>query len=111
MPCAHQSASDLERLADRDSEGGLLLYQRLEKLGLTPADIEKAGFRHDLERTCGLCQDQGDCKHDLEMRPDSDEWKSYCPNRASLELLKAEKKEASPSEACHSGSGPCCCKS
>jgi hypothetical protein len=101
------SQSDLARLAERDGAGGLLLYKRLEQLGLTQADIEKAGFRRDLERTCGLCQDQGDCRHDLEMRADSDEWKAYCPNSRSLEMLQAEKK-ADAGKTCEGAA--CCCK-
>lgn len=104
------SVSDLERLAEQKSDGELLLYKRLEKLGLTADDMEKAGFRRDLERTCGLCQDQGDCRHDLEMRPDSDEWKAYCPNRQSLETLQAEMKQAKASGTCSGGGEACCCK-
>ncbi|MFM9942733.1 MAG: hypothetical protein ACKVP7_24925 [Hyphomicrobiaceae bacterium] len=87
------SASDLERLAARDNAASLLLYRRLAQLGLSREDIEEAGFRRDLERTCGLCAEHGDCLHDLEMRADSDEWRAYCPNRHSLELLEAAKKQ------------------
>lgn len=82
------SAGDLSRLAVRDSTAGLLLYDRLSKLGLTAADIEKAGFRPDLERTCGLCNAEEVCRHDLEMRPDESGWKSYCPNCSSLETMQ-----------------------
>lgn len=82
------SADDLTRLASRDTDAGLLLYERLQRLGLTHEDIERTGFRHDLERTCGLCDAQEMCRHDLAMRPDDPAWKSYCPNCTSLEALQ-----------------------
>jgi len=85
------SADDLTRLASRDSDAGLLLYERLTRLGLTREDIEKAGFQRDLERTCGLCDAQEVCRHDMDMRPDDDGWKSYCPNCTSLETLQTLK--------------------
>lgn len=84
------SPGDLTRLAARDAQASLLLHRRLSLLGLSSEDIERLGFRHDLERTCGLCGDQRVCEHDLEMRPDGDEWKRYCPNVASLERIAAE---------------------
>lgn len=89
------SPGDLTRLAARDEDASLLLYSRLERLGLTKDDIENAGFRRDLERTCGLCPDKDICQHDLDMRRDGDDWKIYCPNRYSLESVQAGKQARS----------------
>ncbi len=92
------SADDLTRLASRDSDAGLLLYERLTRLGLTREDIEKTGFQRDLERTCGLCDAQEVCRHDLDMRPDDAAWKSYCPNCTSLEAV--QKLSAATKDKC-----------
>ena len=88
------SVNDLTRLSERDDDATLLLYSRLQRLGLSKADIDQAGFRRDLERTCGLCPDKDICQHDLDMRAEGEEWKVYCPNRHSLEQLQAAKQAA-----------------
>ena len=87
------ATSELRRLSNRDPEARLMLHRRLEQLGLTLDEIEKAGLRRDLERTCGLCPDQATCEHDFDMRPESDDWKSYCTNRGTLEAYLAKKKQ------------------
>lgn len=91
---------ELTRLARRDADAEILLHRRLALLGLTAADAERLGMRRDLERTCGLCGEQAMCKSDLEMRPESEDWRSYCPNCGVLETLEAEVKKSTAAPCC-----------
>jgi hypothetical protein len=80
--------SELVRLAQRDAHAEILLYRRLQALGLAATDVERLGLKRDLERTCALCTEQEICRHDLDMRPDSDDWKNYCPNSGVLDAVE-----------------------
>lgn len=84
--------SQLESLASQGEASAHLLYRRLAEVGLDPLDILRSepGVLRDLERTCALCDGRRECAHDLEVRPDDPTWKTYCPNRETLEVLLAE---------------------
>lgn len=98
------SSDELQRLAAGEPDAARLLYQRLELIGLTRADIEKAGAARDMERTCALCDARGACEHDMAERPQSEAWKAYCPNEGTLAALQEEKaRTAGPTEKA------CCC--
>jgi hypothetical protein len=85
------SEGELERLAERDDDQALLLGERLELLGLDLRTLSQQGYLRDLERTCALCDSKDDCRHDFVARPDSDDWKSYCPNSGVLGDMLARK--------------------
>lgn len=84
------SMSELERLT-RSRKDGQLLYLRLAQLELDGATLKEQGYLRDLERTCALCDSQRTCQHDLNERPDSDEWERFCPNSGVLNSIAAEK--------------------
>lgn len=83
------SMSELERLT-RSRNDGHLLYQRLASLKLDGATLKEQGYLRDLERTCALCDSQGMCQHDLNERPDNDDWERYCPNATVLKSIAAQ---------------------
>jgi hypothetical protein len=77
------------RLAQMPNGSAALLARRLEALDLDPEEIrELSSFLYaDLQRTCALCQEHGRCTHDLDERPQSQDWRSYCPNAGTLRML------------------------
>lgn len=84
--------SQLKNLSTQGHGSADLLYRRLAEVGLDPTEIlrNEPGVLRDLERTCALCDGHRECAHDLENRPDDPTWKTYCPNRATLDVLLAE---------------------
>jgi hypothetical protein len=86
-------AGDLDLLLSRDGDPSLLL-RRMAALRLDPDDIgrsEPAMFR-DLQRVCVMCESRGECIRDLaaeETEPGSPNWRDYCPNVATLNMLAA----------------------
>lgn len=84
-------AGDLTRLAAGESDASRLLYARLQTLGLTMAAIQAkgAGSARDMERTCGLCADRALCEHDLEYRPESEDWRRVCPNSWTFDVMES----------------------
>ena len=87
------STKELKDLEARGPAAADLLYQRMQALGLTRADVERVaqGLTRDLERTCSCCNAKGVCEKDLARRPDDPAWKDYCPNATSLESVKGTK--------------------
>jgi hypothetical protein len=69
-----------------------LLASRLRALKLDPATLSAThpAVTQDLSRLCTLCKDKPRCMHDLEQRPDSAAWQSYCPNTSTLIALQQE---------------------
>lgn len=69
-----------------------LLGSRLRALKLDPATLSatKPAVARDLSRLCTLCRDKAQCRHDLEQRPESPAWQSYCPNTDTLKALQQE---------------------
>jgi hypothetical protein len=88
---------ELERLAETEPDASRLLYARLAELGLTMEEVEAtgAGARRDMERTCALCGDRAICAHDLTERPDSQEWRRFCPNNPVFTTVESQRESAS----------------
>lgn len=105
------STGELHELIDRGPEAARLLYERLARLGIEPADIERLGLGmiRDLERTCSGCGAKGVCEHDMAERPGDDRWKQYCGNSETIDEILATKPAAAETPA-GCGSATCCCK-
>ena len=91
------STDTLRDLVTRGPDAANLLYERMQALGISKADVEKAalGVMRDLQRTCACCNEKGVCEKDLAQRPDDQVWKSYCPNAFTLESLTELKARSS----------------
>jgi hypothetical protein len=85
----HIGTDTLRDLVARGPEAANLLYERMQALGISKAEVDKAaqGVMRDLQRTCACCNEKGMCEKDLAERPDDPVWKSYCPNAVTLESL------------------------
>jgi len=94
----HISTDTLRDLVARGPEAANLLYERMQALGISKADVDRAaqGVMRDLQRTCACCNEKGVCEKDLADRPDDPVWKSYCPNAVTLESLSELKARSSP---------------
>jgi len=90
------SANALEDLIERGPDAAHHLYERMQALGLTKADVDAAahGVMRDLQRTCACCNEKEVCEKDLAKRPGDPVWKSYCPNAFTLEPLTKLKVQA-----------------
>ncbi|MGA7323414.1 MAG: hypothetical protein WBX25_02735, partial [Rhodomicrobium sp.] len=84
------TAQDLEYLAEKGPDAAKLLYDRMDAIGVSKDDVEKAanGVLRDLERTCACCNEKGVCEKDLRKHPQDPVWQSYCPNAFTLLDLK-----------------------
>ena len=91
------STDTLRDLVARGPEAASLLYERMQALGISKADVDKAaqGVMRDLQRTCACCKEKGVCEKDLADHPDDPVWKSYCPNAVTLESLSELKARSS----------------
>ena len=91
------STDTLRNLVARGPDAANLLYERMQALGISKVDVDKAaeGVLRDLQRTCACCNEKGVCEKDLAERPDDPVWKSYCPNAVTLESLPELKARAS----------------
>jgi hypothetical protein len=87
------SVSDLQDLTAHGPEGAELLSRRMSALNLDSSQVARSepAVLRDLQRLCTICQSKGRCVHDLETDPQSERWRDYCPNVATLDALKAEK--------------------
>ena len=83
------SSDTLRDLIARGPGAANLIYERMQALGVSKADVDEAaeGVMRDLQRTCACCNDKGVCEKDLAKRPDDPVWKSYCPNVFTLDAL------------------------
>src|SRR5262245_45043676 len=65
------TSPELKDLAARGPDAARLLYERMQVLGLTKADVEQVarGLMRDMERTCACCDEKGVCEKDLATRP------------------------------------------
>jgi len=92
------SPSELRRLVIRGSDEADLLHRRLAILHLDVdalARSEPLLFR-DLQKLCALCESRGRCVRDLAREAnreptdvESRDWRDYCPNTATLNMLSA----------------------
>jgi hypothetical protein len=83
------STGTLEDLVARGPDAAAQLYERLDALGLSETDVERAaqGVLRDLQRMCACCDEKGRCEKDLRTDPDGAGWKDYCPNAVTLDAL------------------------
>ena len=83
------STDALKELVARGPDAAHLLYERMQALGVSKADLDHAahGVLRDLQRTCALCNGKVACERDLVKHPDDPVWKSYCPNAVTLQTL------------------------
>ncbi len=90
------SSNALENLVERGPDAAHNLYERMQALGLSKADVDAAalGVMRDLQRTCACCNEKGVCEKDLAERPRDPVWKTYCPNAVTLESLAKLKVQA-----------------
>jgi hypothetical protein len=89
------SAPEIRALASKwPDTSESLLASRLRALKLDPATLSttKPAVARDLSRVCTLCKDKPQCRHDLEQRPDSAAWQSYCLNTSTLKALQQEQE-------------------
>jgi hypothetical protein len=91
------STDTLRDLVARGPGAANLLYERMQALGISKADVDKAaqGVIRDLQRTCACCNEKGVFEKDLADRPDDPVWKNYCPNAVTLESLSELKARSS----------------
>lgn len=77
------------RLVSQPNGSAALLERRLAALDLDTEEVREIStlLFADLQRTCALCADKARCEHDLDHRPESREWESYCPNAGTLRTL------------------------
>lgn len=83
----------LNRLGHRTAD---LLPRRLKSQGLNPRDIDdkRPALMRDMQRVCTFCKRHGTCAREM-ARPleQSERWKTYCPNAATIEALSMDKVE------------------
>jgi hypothetical protein len=65
------SEDALRDLVARGPDAVHLLYERMQVLGLSKADVDLAahGVLRELQKTCALCNEKGMCEKDLARRP------------------------------------------
>ena len=61
------STNALKDLVARGPDAANLLYERMQALGISKADVDSAayGVMRDLQRTCACCNEKGVCEKDL----------------------------------------------
>jgi hypothetical protein len=80
------TAGELRTVVVRGEATTELLHRRMETLGIDAAQIDPAVLR-DLERACAACENDQECAHELDTRPQQAGWPRYCPNATTLEAL------------------------
>ena len=92
----NSDVSELRTLAGRWPESADLLPRRLSALHLEAQTLfkEQPLLANDLQKHCSLCLTKGQCKHDLDKRPDDPAWQSYCPNTMTLMAVSKARAEA-----------------
>ena len=92
----HISTNTLRDLVARGPGAADLLYERMQALGISKADVDRTaeGVMRDMQRTCAVCRKKGVCEWDVRERPDDPVWKTYCPNAVTLESLTKLKGQA-----------------
>lgn len=83
------SAGALEDVVARGRDAASHVYERMQALGLSQAEVEHAAMDvlRDLQRTCACCNEKGRCEKDLRDHPTDPVWRAYCPNAATLDSL------------------------
>ncbi len=90
------SVSELRLLVSRGPDAANLLLRRMGALRLDADEVrgsDPALFR-DLQRLCAVCESRGRCARDLARESagaGDEDWRDYCPNVATLNMLSALK--------------------
>jgi hypothetical protein len=89
------SHGELWELTKRAAAAADLLPKRMAALHLEPVIVAPRDLPvlRDMQRVCGLCRSKGRCMRDLVHDPNDPAWEKYCPNRATLNELKAGRIE------------------
>ena len=79
-------ATTLMNIAQHGNGPPVLLNRRLKLLGLDAEQLRRRepAAAQDLARCCALCGSKTRCARDLSSKPESQEWKNYCPNEPTL---------------------------
>jgi hypothetical protein len=82
------ATDDLYRL-DRLHADAAMMPKRLSQEGINPAVIqaEWPAVWKDLQRVCGNCRKKEVCRNELELAPDAQDWRRYCPNEHTIRTL------------------------
>ena len=84
------NGSTLLEVAGKGSGSADLLFRRLRFLGIDPEQLRKRepAVVQDLSRCCSLCTCKVRCARDMAREPHGKAWRSYCPNKATLDALR-----------------------
>ena len=79
----------LLQIAARSNGPPSLLNRRLAFLGIDREQLRRhePATAQDLARCCALCGSKARCSRDLASKPESRDWKDYCPNEPTLAAL------------------------
>lgn len=82
--------STLLEVARKGSGSAALLFRRLPLLGIDPEQLRRRepAVVQDLSRCCSLCTCKFRCARDMAREPHGKAWRSYCPNKATLDALR-----------------------
>ena len=89
------SPSELRTLAGRWPDSADLLGRRMGALGLDTTQIahDQPEVLRDLQRVCGQCRSENRCEHDLHRDEKDASWRTYCPNVATLDVLRSQERD------------------
>ena len=87
------STSELNALAGRWPDSANLLERRIAALGLEQIAHSEPQMVRDLQRVCGQCTSEGRCERDLNSDERDRAWRDYCPNVATLDVLRTEDRD------------------
>ena len=94
------SASELLSLSSQGLYGSNLLERRMAALNLEPDELARSepALLRDLQRLCTTCTSPRRCARDLAQElardpaePASRDWREYCPNATTLNMLSTLK--------------------
>jgi hypothetical protein len=78
--------ADLAVLTSEDEDSAQLMERRLADNGIDIKTIDPVVLR-DMQRCCSQCESKEQCEHELEDKPKSAAWPSYCPNEQTMKAL------------------------
>jgi hypothetical protein len=80
----------LLKVGSQGSGPPALLNRRLRLLGIDPEQLRKREpiAAQDLARCCALCRSKSRCARDMARDPNGGQWRAYCPNEPTIELLR-----------------------
>lgn len=95
------SPSELVNLAQKSPDSARLLHRLLIALGVDEQALAKRDplVVRDLERLCVSCSHKRRCAHDLAAGTSPGQYKEYCPNAYTIEMLFAESAQSAPEPA------------